>query len=52
MLAVATENPSGISNPSGILAESIYALSVLDAMQHADFTQILRKFYAAFVAES
>ena len=28
-------------NPCGIHAESIYALSMLDSMQHADFTQIL-----------
>ena len=33
---------------SGILAESIYALSMLDFMQHKDFTQISRRFYADF----
>ena len=35
-------------NPSRILPEAIYALSMLDSMQHEDFTQILRRFHADF----
>ena len=39
-------------NLSGILAEAIYALSMLVFMQHEDFTQILCRFHAEGVPES
>ena len=42
---------NALRNLCGIYAESIYALSMLDSMQHAYFTQIFCRFHAYFHAE-
>ena len=44
--------PESKRNPTGILAKSIYALSMLDSMELEDFTQISCRFSAEWVAES